>query len=256
MRIKIGLDGTEKIVLPVGFNKYLQALIYTHLDKTDANWLHEQGFIFKKRHFRLFVFSSILEKGVFDKETKTFTFPQKISFYLASPVDWIIEQVATNLIKTKEVNLGPYKLQVLSIGVIKPEKITTDNIKIKAITPIEVHSTFTKPDGKKITHYYTPYEKEFSELINENLKKKWEVFYKHPCPFELSITPLFEGNRNERIVYFGTGKNKTIIKGWKGYFDLKGAPPLLQFALDVGLGNRNSQGFGMIEVIKTITSVP
>jgi len=142
MRIKIEFIGEGEIKLPVGFNKYLQALIYTHLDKADANWLHEQGFIFEKRHFRLFVFSSILEKGVFDKETRIFTFPQKISFYLASPVDWIIEQVATNLIKTKEVNLGPYKLQVLSIGVIKPQKITTDNIKIRAITPIEVHSTF------------------------------------------------------------------------------------------------------------------
>ena len=43
MRIKIEFIGEGEIKLPVGFNEYLQALIYTHLDKADANWLHEQG---------------------------------------------------------------------------------------------------------------------------------------------------------------------------------------------------------------------
>jgi CRISPR-associated endoribonuclease Cas6 len=33
-------------------------------------------------------------------------------------------------------------------------------------------------------------------------------------------------------------------------FELSGEKELLQFALDVGLGDRNSQGYGMVEVIK------
>ncbi|KHE90832.1 MAG: hypothetical protein K8F52_04850 [Candidatus Scalindua rubra] len=41
----------------------------------------------------------------------------------------------------------------------------------------------------------------------------------------------------------------TVIKGWTGHFRLEGKPELLQFALDTGLGSRNSAGFGFIEKV-------
>jgi CRISPR-associated endoribonuclease Cas6 len=249
MRIKVKLAGKEEIKLPVGFNEYIQALIYNHIDKDSAEWLHNRGFCFEKRSFKLFIFSSILERGFFDKNTRTFTFPEEISFYISSPVDWILEQIATNLIKSEIIKLGQNELQVLSIAVIKHDKIKENSVKINAITPIETHSTFKKPDGRKITHYYTPFEKEFGELIDKNLKKKWTAFYKKECPHNITIKPLFKGNRNERIVYFGAGEKKTLIKGWKGHFLLESGVDLLQFALNVGLGSRNSQGFGMIEML-------
>lgn len=249
MRIKITFIGKEKVLLPVGFNEYIQALIYNHIDKDSAEWLHSKGFAFEKRSFKLFVFSSILEKGFFDKNTRTFTFPKEINFYISSPVDWILEQIATNLIKSETIRLGQNELRVSSIAVIKHDKIKENSVKINAITPVETHSTFTKPDGKKITHYYTPFEKEFGELIDKNMKKKWAAFYKRECPHSIAIKALFKGSRNERIIYFGTGKKKTLIKGWKGYFRLEGETEFLQFALNAGLGSRNSQGFGMIEIL-------
>ena len=249
MRIKITLTGREKVLLPAGFNEYIQALIYNHIDEDSARWLHNKGFCFEKRSFKLFVFSSILEKGIFNKSTKTFTFPKEINFYISSPVDWILEQIATNIIKSKVVTLGENELQTSSIAIVKRSEIKENSIRINAITPIETHSTFIKPDGKKITHYYTPFEKEFSELIDKNMKKKWTAFYKKDCPYSIKIKPLFKGNRNEKIVYFGTGERKTLIKGWKGHFRLEGETAFLQFALDAGLGSRNSQGFGMIEVV-------
>jgi len=54
---------------------------------------------------------------------------------------------------------------------------------------------------------------------------------------------------NEKIIYFGTGPNKIIIKAWQGHFLLEGSPELIQFGLDAGLGNRNAQGFGMVELV-------
>jgi len=41
---------------------------------------------------------------------------------------------------------------------------------------------------------------------------------------------------------------KTFIKGWVGRYKLSGETEFLQFALEAGLGGRNPQGFGMIEV--------
>jgi CRISPR-associated endoribonuclease Cas6 len=40
------------------------------------------------------------------------------------------------------------------------------------------------------------------------------------------------------------------VKGWSGFFELTGHPEFLSFALDAGLGSRNAQGFGMVEVVR------
>jgi CRISPR-associated endoribonuclease Cas6 len=204
MRLKIELISNQKVKLPVGYNAYIQALVYNFLDKADSKWLHDEGYKFENRQFRLFTFSSILERG-----------------------DYIRD----------------------SIDVMKPVRFTNSSIKVRAITPIEVHSTIVKPDGKKLTYYYSPFEKEFNNLINENSKKKWKSLFRKDCEYNISIYPHFRGSGYERIVYFGTGDNKTIIKGWKGYFEVSGKIEILQFIYDAGLGSRNSQGFGMVEVV-------
>jgi CRISPR-associated endoribonuclease Cas6 len=249
LRIKIQFTGKDPVRLPAGFNEYIQALIYNHLNIDEAKWLHSAGFAFEKRKFRLFTFSSVLEPGKYNRGSSTFLFPSNISFYISSPVDWILEQLAGNFIKSESVSLGNNALNVASVEIIKNPAVNSDSIKVKAVTPIEVHSTFTLENGKKKTHYYTPFEEDFSGLVESNLKKKWTAYYKNECPHSISIKPLFRGNDHEKIVYFGAGGNRTVIKGWKGYFQLKGNPEFLNYACEVGLGSRNSQGFGMVEAV-------
>jgi len=40
-----------------------------------------------------------------------------------------------------------------------------------------------------------------------------------------------------------------VIKGYSGKFIMKGPVPLLQMGIGTGLGSKNSQGFGCVEVI-------
>ncbi|MCK4524741.1 CRISPR-associated endoribonuclease Cas6 [candidate division WOR-3 bacterium] len=249
MRIKISLTSQNTIYLSKGFNANMQALIYNFFNKVDGNWLHSEGYKYEKRKFRLFIFSSILERGQYNKATGMFIFPNRISFYVSSPVNWILEQLAGNILRSEQVQLGNNFLSVNSIEVLRAVNFSNKEI-IRAITPIEVHSTLKKEDGKKVTYYYSPFENDYNELINSNLIKKWEALYRKKCKYKIVIKPLFSGNNNERIVYFGTSANKTLIKGWKGRFELTGKPEFLQFAYNAGLGSRNSQGFGMIEVEK------
>jgi len=249
MRLEIKLISDKPIILPSSYGAYQQALIYNLLDKFDAEWLHERGFKYEKRNFKLFNYSGILEKGIFRPKEKIFVFENNISFYISSPVNWILEQTASNLLKNERVRLENNFLFIDSVAVLKRDKIETETIKIKAISPIENHTTLLKPDGKKVTYYYSPYEREFSELTNKNLQKKWTALFQQDCLHNIEIKQLFTGNKNEKIRLFGTDKSKTVVKGWIGKFELKGNPEFLQFAIDTGLGSRNSQGFGMIEVL-------
>ncbi len=249
MRIKVELCSVNKnVFLRTGFNANIQALIYNHLAMDDGEWLHNEGYRFEKRSFKLFSFSGILERGRFEKNEKAFYFPQTIGFIINSPLDWIITQLAENLIQADKVKLGENMLSVSSIAVMKRKEIRANAVRIKCITPIVNYTTFTTPEGKKKTHFYSPFEAEFTELTANNLRKKWTSLYQKDCPYSINIKPLFQGNKNEKILYFGTGEDKTLVKGWMGYYALTGEPEILNFAYDACLGSKNSQGFGMVEI--------
>jgi CRISPR-associated endoribonuclease Cas6 len=245
MRLKITLLSNKNIVLEPGYGYQLHSLIYNLLDKVSANLLHDKGFELKNRFFKLFTFSEILETYNHDKEQNLFFFPNQVNFYISSPVDWILEQIAKNGIMKEGITLGNNKTQISAMQVLPKQQITANKIKIKALTPIEVHSTLEKKDGSKKTYYYSPAENEFSQLINENLRKKWEVYHKQPCLYNIRISPVNIRHCKEKIRKF----KGTVIKGYQGHYFLEGDAPLLELAFDTGLGSRNSAGFGMIEMI-------
>jgi len=246
MKLKITLTSSNVVVLPKEFNIITQAVIYRFLDRLPAKWLHDTGFEFEKRSFKLFVFSSFLEKAVYSGRNYTFTFPDVISFYISSPVTWILEQFAKNIVVNEKLMLGNITMKVSSLEVFKDEVIEGNRIRISTLTPIEVHSTLTKGDGKKKTYYYSPTESEYSELINENLRKKWVALNNEECPHTITIVPVNIKLCRERVRMF----KDIVIKGWAGHFWLEGHPEFLQFALLTGLGSRNSMGFGFVEVVR------
>ncbi len=244
MKIKFSFESEKLIVLPVGFKEILQWFIYSSIKD---EWLHDTGFTQGKRSFKLFCFSEILEKGKYLKDKKRFIFPHIISFVVSSPVDWILEKLATGSLLNTNINLGGNNVVLHEISIVNSLIDYENNVTVKALSPIEVHSTFEIRKRKK-TYYYSAFDPEFARLVNENMQKKWEAFYKKKCPFELSIKPL--KNNKEKIVRFGASSRYVIVKGWNGFFGLKGEQKLLKFALDAGLGSRNPQGFGMVEVVR------
>ncbi len=243
MKIKITLIGESNIILPKGFNEIIQWFIYSSIKD---EWLHDVGFLHGKRAFKLFCFSEILEKGHFNQKKKVFVFPNTISFIVSSPVDWILEKMAGGVFNNSLVNFGNNRLSLKEIAVLKSGKIDSSRIKVKTLSPIEVHTTF-EVNGKKKTYYYNPKESDFSKLINENAKKKWTALYGKNCPYEMKIKP--KDKIKKRVVQFGQKNSYVIVNGYVGIFELVGRPEFLQFIIDAGLGSRNSQGFGMVEVI-------
>lgn len=245
-RLLIKLASAKQLVLPVSHNQLVQGLIYNLLDKVTADFLHNEGYERKKRIYKFFNFSEILEKGKFIKEKRILIFPETISFYLASPVTNVLEEFARNSLMKEKLRLGENDLFISSIEVTDTPIISKDKIRINTLSPIEVHSTPVLPNGKKLTHYYAPGDKGFTEQINENLRRKWEAYFEEECLYNLEINPVQIKYCRQIVKKF----KGIIIKSWKGHFWLKGDIQFLNFALAVGLGSRSSQGFGMIEVVE------
>jgi len=60
--IRIRLRGESPLLLPKHYNHILQAFFYKNMDPQIAKFLHDFGFIFGGRRFKLFTFSKVMGK--------------------------------------------------------------------------------------------------------------------------------------------------------------------------------------------------
>lgn len=248
MRIKLKLASDNHVVLPIHYNHLVQSLIYSNLDEKLSRFLHDKGFCDGKRNFKGFTFSRLMSK-----KRKVLTGAGKISLLpplelvVSSPLSQFVEGLAETLIKQKTLDLGNNKVYFESISFIAKPKLE-GKLRIKMLSPVTVYSTLNKANGKRKTYYYTPMEKEFGELIENNLLKKYRAYYGKSVSNNNSrvfnIEPVRVSKKDEKIILY----KGTVIKGWMGVYDVEGAPELIGLAYEAGIGSKNSQGFGCFEI--------
>ncbi len=247
MRIKLTfIPENGLLALPIHYNHLIQGLIYTHLNSDLATWLHEEGFSCQKRKFKLFTFSRLF--GRFEIKGKNILYEHKVSLKIASPYTKLLESLAECLVQTEYFYIGAQRCMLESVEV-EMERRFESPLLVKMLSPMTVYSTLNGPEGKKKVYYYSPFEPEFSQIIIENLCRKMMAFEKiaMDVPEDAYIRPLkVNTKRNFHIIIF---KN-FVIKAWSGIYEINMPLPLIKMAYDAGLGSKNSQGFGMWEVIE------
>ncbi len=243
MRLKLVFQNPSSpaITLPIHYNEILQAFFYRSLPGELAEFLHEIGFFYNNRKFKLFTFSKIFSRKLKHTE-KNIVFSSPITVYLSSVINYLGTKWGENLIMNEDIKLGENKLQLQSIQVLKPPVIS-EKVIIKTLSPIAVYRT-VEENGKK-TQYYFPENLEFQKLIKENVRKKYHLITgKKLDNFIFEIKPAGK----TRIVPL---KYKNFfIKASEGTFQIHTRPEILKTIYDAGLGAKNSQGFGMIQILK------
>ncbi len=248
MRIKLTLEPEDgKLTLPIHYNHIVQSMIYSSLDEALAEWLHEQGFVYKKRRFKLFTFSKLFGKKVkFDPKNGSITFFGPINLNIASVEVELLESLAVHLIRSKGAKLGGKFCIFSAVEVEFPVEYKRPML-VKTLSPITVYRT-VEMNGRKKTYYFAPKEPEFNELILDNLRRKAIAFYGEDTPL-----PSLEGAYVIPVRIFKrviTQFKGTVIIGWHGLFEMDLPKEFFSLAYDSGLGSKNSQGFGMVEAIK------
>lgn len=256
MRLKVTFESIsgDDILLPLHYNQVLQALFYNTLSEEIAKQLHTQGFPFEKRRFKLFVYSRIQERAKHD-ERGLLRFGPTITLYFSSPVLDLVQDFGTNLFTKSEALVWHQKVRLSSLEAVAPPQIT-NSVLVKMLSPCTIYSTKVI-EGKRQVYYYRPYEEQFSMLVRANAIKKYKAFLSMSGDsfdsgridnMKLSMIPAnFSIKRNEKVVYF----KDTVIRAYTGVFQLSGDTELLWITYEAGLGDKNSQGFGMWDVYKT-----
>lgn len=235
MRLLLTLSGGAR--LPLAYRREQQGLLYHLLSKNPSYsaFVHDQGYGVEKKWFKLFTFSAL--RGRYTVEGKEIFFPGSVRFEVRSPDEVLISTIFSACQPGTPVMLGDQPMNVEHCQLLPLPRLS-DGMEVLART-VTVHTT----DVQGHTHYYAPDEEGFLTAIETNALRKWQGLYPD-VPIEFSIK-LGGGDWKRQVTTF----KGTYITAWTGRFALHGAPHVLAFLYNTGLGARNSQGFGIFDPI-------
>jgi len=240
MQLLIYIKLHQPLTLPINYNHILQSIIYRSLSQSAdvSDFMHNVGYVLGERQYKMFQFSQL--SGRYVVHQKQITFIEDISFEVRSPEIRIIrllyETFSSQGIWFEDTHCKNVELE------LRDYTIEQCGLRIKMKTPITVYSTDSESGN---IYYYEPDEELFYEKINDNFCRKYLAYY-GVSPFTpISLRPVTVTIKDK----FVTRYKQSYITGWYGRYQLSGERKYLDFLYQVGLGGKNSQGFGMFELI-------
>lgn len=228
------------LILPINYNHILQSIIYDKLsaDKYVGDYTHDCGWKYDERRYKLFQFSQL--KGHYIVVDKNIVFDDMVTWEVRSIDDRIIMLIKDGIEKNG-INYNNLHYSEINMD-ISDVRIDSDELYIKMYTPVCVYST--DPESKRVT-YYSPEDEQFYNLVSENFVRKYNAYTGKSISDSISLE-LEKYSYKDKVV---TKYKGNYISGWKGIYRLFGKREYLDFLYNVGLGARNSQGFGMFSVM-------
>jgi len=251
MRLFLKLKSLKNCVYDLKYFNKLQGFIYNCLKDTEYSILHD------KKGYKFFCFSNIFPiENIKLGETR--------NLIISSPDKFFIKVLENKIKKLSEkcetINIGEYQFTIEEISKIKIK--LNKNCKLISATPIIVkipeknYEKYKIPEKfrKKRYVYWRPeYTFEaFVDQLEKNLIKKYNEFYKTDFEIE-GIFEMFKFIKSTVNHVIIEGEEQKVVGSiWEFYFSYLNPKQkkILEFGIDCGFGERNSLGFGFINVIK------
>lgn len=235
MQITLILSLNEPLKIPFNYNYQLQSAIYSKLKETgSSDFWHDCGFG-EKETFKLFVFGPLL--GNYKIEDKKIVFHDEVALEIRSPFFEFCDDLQRSIEINPTIKLFNQKLNV-SGAFLNNRHINSDSVIFKTISPILV----SEQDAANKTIFLTPHSHDFIYRLQENFYKKYQVAFDAQPP-ELKIEILEKG---KKVV---TQYKEIWLTGYNCTLKISGPGHALEFIYNTGLGERNSQGFGLADII-------
>lgn len=239
MQLKIHIKNLNDFAIPMSYNYQLMSAIYRLIGENDhlSEFIHNGGYRSGGAMFKLFCFSPLC--GHHRVSGKQLVFEGNISFEVRSPSQEFIDTLRFTLFERSSIRLFDRKLEVKMIEYFD-RGIDTNTMRIRTAAPIVLKQTMEN----RSTVYYSPKDSEFDELINLNLYRKFTAAFgiEPPSTVDLTLTGC-----PKKVV---TRIKDTWVTAYHAGFEMQAHPEVAQFLYDTGLGSRNSQGFGMFDILE------
>ncbi len=242
MRIEIFFNEDHPIEIPIQYNHIIQAMLLSWIkDKEYSTFIHDKGYQIGDKIYKLFTFSRINGTYRLDKQTGKIIFLKGMSLTISTMSDEFMGYLLNSvLLENRELNIGGGRAIINKVE-LKEMPVFTKNTFIHTLSPCTVYITL----NNKKTRFFSPFDNEFNEYVKLNLIHKYEAFYGNsPQNTEFKITPV-GGVKQAKVNY----KNFHIV-AYNCCMKMEGSEELKRVAYSAGLGAKNSQGFGCIEIQK------
>lgn len=267
MRLKLTLlPLNPRTSVPINYNYPLAAAIYKLLAQASpeyASWLHEKGYRSPAdRMLKLFTFSRLnIPRAISRGATLMAGDERPWLLHIASLMeDEFVQNFVLGLFQQQALEIGGPgavgRFLIEQVEALAPPAFL-EEMRGKALSPIVV-STMREHQGKLRPYYYRANEIELGEAVRQNLLQKYETIYGQPpadarLQFEIDHGYLSRKGGAEKVSKLLTIKEglpeETQIRGFMSPFSLTGNPELMRLAWECGIGDHNSMGCGMVELM-------
>lgn len=256
MRIKLTFKAIDqRASIPLNYNYAVSALIYKTIAESSpefAQTLHEKGFIVGEKTFKLFTFSRFETKDAFIdfRSKRIFLNNPYIKLQVSSPIDEFLKNFVFGTFTQQTFHIDKSDFILDSAETIEETEIT-EEMNFRALSPI----TESIRNDKNETVYLLP-NVDWSEIITRNLQRKYEALYGKTLP-DAKVEwkwneEYFADERKQRKAEKLIDIKGIKVRGWLAPFSVKGDRELIKLGYETGFGNKNSQGFGMAEILEQI----
>lgn len=238
LRFKLTFSAKDGII-PYNYNYYIGSFIYSSIEKAD-NKISED--LHYSKDIKLFTFSDL--KGVVPMGEKGLLIKDKCYFYFSSPRKDISVPFVEGLFKNTSFHIAGVPLNLESVEVVKDIDIH-DAIKFKTISPICI-TTKINMDNKLKIWDLSPNDIKFYKNLERNLKRKYSIYYGEESDNSKVNFEISSILRSTKRKIKNTYHTAHYIE-FKAY----GNPDLIKLGYESGFGEKNSMGFGMVDVVDT-----
>jgi len=232
MQIILTIETDQPPVLPLSYNYMLQSAIYAKLREVGASdFPHDTGYGTNRR-FKAFVFGPLT--GRYSIEDKNIIFSDGVTLEIRSPVFGFCDALQRSIEREPYLALAGAKLRISGMRV-ENKHIEGGTVLFETLSPAVARMTLES--GKTI--YYSPYDSGFAKRVSDNFRRKFAACTgREPAP--VIVRPV--GSFKKTVTRY----KGLWITAWSGRFETEGESEQLEFIYNAGLGEKNSQGFGMV----------
>ena len=242
--------------IPCGYNYAVMSAIYRKLEEIGvSDFWHDTGFTGSSgKTFKGFVFGQLNGKLNIgpdphipgsDKKDHIF-FHHTITLEIRSPLFRFIDDLQRAVELNRTIKLFDTKLDIIDVQIYN-KHINSTTAVFQAKTPITIYRS-SKEVGlpaesiNKRALSVTPDEAEFFVRICNNYEEKFETIFRQEAD-PIRIKPI--GCHTKKVVHF----EGYPIEGYICKLMIQGTPQSLEFIFNNGLGESNSGGFGMVNLL-------
>lgn len=245
MIFKLELKADASASLPLAYNSLQQGVIYDLISSREeySDFLHDEGYSSGRGAFKAFCFGPLQGASSVNRVAKTIAFRDKIKWEIRSSDPEFCEALLEGLQRKKSLSFGGCEADIISCEAMEAD-ILSESLLIRMRSPLVVYDTQVT-DGISKTIYHDPLDADYEKMIDNNFRHKYLSVHGWEPSGGISLAFDRITAADKCVTHF----RNTWITGWRGIYRLKGHIENLVFVYETGLGVKNSEGFGMFDVV-------